>query len=672
MDKSGIVTGTISGKRFVTITFDDGLIEGARTAAEILDAFGLKATFYLVTGWVRPRQFPFIRDPWNRGRDHGSWSDWRVLQNRGHDIGSHTFSHLNASGRVLRNSPTLIGWELSHSFAQLRHNLGRAPSSISMPWNTTSDIQSNLSRLYRACRLGSEIFETNDLAGISWHQLHSWAPRREASAEEITNRIRTTPNGHWLILQFHSLDGEGYMPFPSDTFRSIVKGIAETPNLETLTVDEMVERFGKRRICIITSEHLAANPRVVKEADALSEAGNDVRVVACQWMDWAQREDARLRVSRKWRCEIIDYSRESDPELFWRSRFRHYIARQIARLAPLRRFVTKSAVGRVGPELIERAASEPADLFIGHNLTGLPVAVIVARRQGAEAGFDAEDFHSGMWLYETGPSVMDRLAALIEKRFLPDCTHLTAASPLIAAAYAREYSIEIPPTILNVFPLSDRPRKFRSTDAESPLTLYWFSQTIGARRGLEEIVYAIGISGSKHIELHLRGTWQAGYEEKLRSVAREAGLHDSQLVWHEFAPPEEMVRLATEFDIGLALEQPISENRDICLTNKIFTYLLGGNAIIATATHGQREVMDTIPGVGLCYEPGNVDRVAETLRVWRNDRASLEMARRKAWQYGEEKYNWEIEKQKLFQAFDKAGIQNSSSFEGERTCVLSW
>ena len=79
--------GLSDRERFVTITFDDGLINGAHKAVSVLDEFGLHATFYLVTGWIRPRKVPWIRDRWNRGLDHGNWRDWINIKNRGHDIG---------------------------------------------------------------------------------------------------------------------------------------------------------------------------------------------------------------------------------------------------------------------------------------------------------------------------------------------------------------------------------------------------------------------------------------------------------------------------------------------------------------------------------------------------------------------------------------------------------
>ena len=667
-ENSSQMSLSVQPNRFVTITFDDGLINGARKAVQILDEFKLNATFYVVTGWIRPRQVPWIRDRWNRGLDHGNWRDWNEIKNCGHDIGSHTVTHLNAGGKLSRYLPIILRWELSHSYSQLRYHLGRAPTSISMPWNTPAEqLEPVVRRTYQACRLGSGKWQTNDLATLNWHRLHSWAPNPNIGAEEIVERCRATPPGHWLILQFHSLDGEGYMPLTTSTFREVLRGITATPDLHHLTVDEMIRpvhppgglarRSAPRpqpRICLITSEQLSTNPRIVKEADALSGAGYDVRVVSCQWMDWPRQEDKKLVASRSWRSQITDYTREFSPGLFWFSRIRHNLARRF--FAPL--FASEKmmvhAIGRVIPEMVEMATSEPADLFVGHNLAGLPAAVLAARKWGVQAAFDAEDLHSAMWHYQTGPLSIDRLAEDTERRFLPHCSYVTAAAPLIAEGYATRYGIRLPQTILNMFPLADRPQEFRPPDPRAPLKLYWFSQTIGARRGLEDIIRAIGLCGSPNVELHLRGRWQAGYEDKLSAFAREIGLREDQMTWHRVASPDDMIRLSAKYDVGLALEQPVSENRDICLTNKIFTYLLAGNAIVATATRGQKQLMNEIPEAGLCYEIGHIETLATQLREWERDRDSLERARRRAWKFGEEVYNWDREQAKLIAIVQRA------------------
>lgn len=412
-----------------------------------------------------------------------------------------------------------------------------------------------------------------------------------------------------------------------------------------------------RHICIVTSSHVSRNPRVVREADALVDAGYDVRVVACQWMKQAKQADEQLLASRRWECHFVDYSRSEGAALFWWSRFRHYFARRLLALSHVEAAL-QLAIDRVVPEIISAALLKPANLFIGHNLGGLVAAVSSASRIGCRVGFDAEDFHSKMWLSQTGPSFMDRLAALIEERFLPHCNYLTAASPLIAEGYSRQYSIKLPETILNVFPLSSRPMEFRRTDTAAPLTLYWFSQTIGARRGLEDVIEAMGRSRSATMELHLRGDWQVGYEEELRAFAGTVGLNQQQIIWHTIASPEEMVRLACEYDVSLALEQPVSENRDICLTNKIFAYLLAGNAIVATATRGQKELLREIKGAAFYYEPGDVDALARQLQAWERDRSSLEHSRRCAWRFGSDKFNWDIEKKKFVSIVKKALSQS--------------
>jgi glycosyltransferase involved in cell wall biosynthesis len=370
-------------------------------------------------------------------------------------------------------------------------------------------------------------------------------------------------------------------------------------------------------------------------------------------MDWARKEDAKLLAKRRWRARLIDYSRKFAPTLFWWSRIRHNLAQRIWPLISTPRIIL-SAAGRVAPELVRIAAKQKADLFVGHNLAGLPAAVIAAERNGACAGFDAEDLHSAMWLSETGPTLVDRLAEHVERRFIPQCDYVTAASPLIAKGYTDRYRLKLNETILNVFPLTSRPNQFRVHNPASPLTLYWFSQVIGADRGLEEVVQAVGICGSRNIELHLRGQWQPGYENKLRALVRQVGLQPDQLIWHPIGPPEEIVRLAAEYDVGLALEQPISENRDICLTNKIFVYLLAGNAIIGTATRAQKPLIENLNGAGVSYVAGNVEELAGYLRRLEQDRDALEQARRKAWQFGGEYYNWDIEKEKLLDTVGKS------------------
>jgi glycosyltransferase involved in cell wall biosynthesis len=186
--------------------------------------------------------------------------------------------------------------------------------------------------------------------------------------------------------------------------------------------------------------------------------------------------------------------------------------------------------------------------------------------------------------------------------------------------------------------------------------LYWFSQSVGPERGLEDVVRAMGRSGRPDLQLHVRGSCDESYRRTLLRLTLDAGLARAAVVFHEPAAADEMIRLAAVCDVGLALEQPSTVNRDICLTNKIFTYLLAGNAIVATATKGQRPLMEQITGAGFCFEPvepGDVEALAQRLRTWCERRDSLVDARLQAWDWGTRRFNWECERQKFIAVVEK-------------------
>lgn len=145
----------------------------------------------------------------------------------------------------------------------------------------------------------------------------------------------------------------------------------------------------------------------------------------------------------------------------------------------------------------------------------------------------------------------------------------------------------------------------------------------------------------------MRGRWQAGYESQLRQLAGAAGLAPAQLVAHEPAHPSEMVREAAHYDIGLALEPPINVNNDILLSNKIFTYLLAGTAVVATRTRGQVRLLPDLGCAAVSCAPEDPASFAEAIAPWLRDRGALERARQAAWRLGEERFNWDCE-QRVF------------------------
>jgi glycosyltransferase involved in cell wall biosynthesis len=406
------------------------------------------------------------------------------------------------------------------------------------------------------------------------------------------------------------------------------------------------------RICLITPGQPSTDPRLVKEADALHEAGHEVRVLCSHYVSWADEADKVLLASRPWQCTYVGGRPRSVSSTYYWTRARHALAQRALKLLPASSFLERCVLDRVAPELEAAALSTPADLYIAHYAGALPAAALAARRYGAMLGFDAEDLEFGSWHLHKGPSDYDLAVERIQACYLPECDYITASSAGIAEACAARYQLPLPATILNVFPLTYRPSKFRATAADGPLTVYWFSQTIGLDRGLPDAVRALGLLRGHRIELHIRGELRENTRRELFALAALAGVDSSQIVLHALALPEEIVRSSAQYDIGLALEQPVTESRKICLTNKIFTYLLAGNAVAATATPGQRSLMAGITGAGFCCPPGDAQALARGLLAWYQDRKALDRARRQAWDWGTREFNWELEKQKFLMVAD--------------------
>jgi glycosyltransferase involved in cell wall biosynthesis len=78
--------------------------------------------------------------------------------------------------------------------------------------------------------------------------------------------------------------------------------------------------------------------------------------------------------------------------------------------------------------------------------------------------------------------------------------------------------------------------------------------------------------------------------------------------------PTEVVRRCARHDIGLALESPSTINHDLCVSNKIFTYLLAGIPAVATDTKGQRRLCRAFPTATRLVPPADPAALAQAVR----------------------------------------------------------
>ncbi len=415
------------------------------------------------------------------------------------------------------------------------------------------------------------------------------------------------------------------------------------------------------KIALVTGASLSHNPRAVKEADALSAAGHDVVVIGSRADETQWKYDRGLTEKRNWRFVYADYlpsgARSRTNRFVYR--LQHKISRLIYRHLG---YVTPHLYGYGVSKLRKLARDANADLTIGHNEIGL---YVVSRllESGRTVAFDFEDWHSEDFPPEARHSRPVEALKQLERAILNEASYCTAASEPMAAALHQTYGGKKPKPVHNVFPLDQacQPGNKRTSPAEKALSLVWFSQTLGPGRGLEDVFLALeGLETPVH--LHLLGQTSAGAQQWLSSQI-PTGWKDYVHVYGLVAPWE-LVPWVSQFDIGLAVDFPHCRNRDLTITNKIFTYLLAELAVIATGTSGHRQVFSTDPRIGELYSAGDIDSLRKILLSFMKDKQKLLQAQRHAALAASKRYNWDRESDNLLNVVE--GVFRTANSNGSR------
>lgn len=389
-----------------------------------------------------------------------------------------------------------------------------------------------------------------------------------------------------------------------------------------------------RHICLITPGHISSNPRLIKEGKALSDNGYEVSIIAGQNIIKLREFDKKIvDENPNWHFIPIDHTNTSFLKKLKRAKIslRHRIGKFLwfkLKKKPV------AALARIMPEQLRVAKRVNADLYIAHNLAALPVAALASKHNHKAYAFDAEDYHRG----ESEDPKHQQLVKCIEDHFLPSTSYCTSASPLIAYAYQKHYPDKEFICVNNVFPLKYL-QPFKQLP-KSPLRLFWFSQTVGLNRGIQDVLQALNYLKDIPIELTLVGSASVSVKKVFKEMII-GRLH--KLNFLEQVTEDELFELASQHHIGLALERMTPLNRQICLTNKIFSYILAGNVVIASDTPAQATFFKVYPGIGRLYKIGDYKKIAAIIRNWYNNFDKLIQARSRAHELAGSQINWEQE-----------------------------
>jgi glycosyltransferase involved in cell wall biosynthesis len=392
------------------------------------------------------------------------------------------------------------------------------------------------------------------------------------------------------------------------------------------------------RICLVSPHHPANNPRLVREANALSAAGHDVVAVMPRFdRRWASLEST-VTADGHWQLKTVDFLDGPTSSLRWIiARGVRRICELISRVLPLRWIAWRSTV--YGYSALEKVATATrADLYIAHAHPALPIAMSAAKANGARVAFDAED------LLADAPNEPHHVHGKSEALFLKRCVYVSTMSEVASEFLVEKHSLPQPLLVLhNVFPLSARAGLLSPNEREAKTipSIYWFGQTIGRASCADQVIKAMPQVAVK-FKLCLRGNAQGSYVDELQVLAESLGCLE-QLVILPVANPNELVALAAEHDVLLGTQPRTEPYTQLAIGNKIMAGMMAGLALLMTDTPAHQSVLAMAMGTGGVFPDKGIDRLVEILNTWFGDPVMLLGMQRRSWESASDRFNWDFE-----------------------------
>lgn len=392
-----------------------------------------------------------------------------------------------------------------------------------------------------------------------------------------------------------------------------------------------------KKVCIFTDQHLSTNPRVWKEADALASEGYEVSIVTIATSAEKRKEDQTILSNIDSSIRYIESYSTITGEVPIVKKLKYKMYTLAAVLLKKVGIETIYLLAKNPGEIYIKALQEQADLYIGHVDCSLYVGKKLIQA-GKRVAFDFEDWYSHDYINSRRPV---ELLKSLERYAMLHSKYIACPSHAMAEALQRYYnSSQRPAVIYNTFP-EDRPVS-AVCNTQDIVSLVWFSQTVGAGRGLEEFISSLH-SVNTPVKLVLIGDCKQDYAQELNKIFPSDMGHKLELI-----PPvshNELHVLLGRYDIGLALERIYPKSRNKTVTNKILQYLQAGIKVLATDTEGQREVATQLPGYITLLDASDNSGWGEGLTTLIEKKADKQAL---VPQYNAV-FSWTIQKQKILQ-----------------------
>lgn len=407
------------------------------------------------------------------------------------------------------------------------------------------------------------------------------------------------------------------------------------------------------RVCMLVTTDITNDPRVMKEATALAQAGYTVQVIGICGVGakpaievfadvrmlrldlWHMRFSRWLKARRGRAVSETIFNttlQKAQPKINWRG----WLIQWLYQLHFVVHILTLLWV------YFFAAKRQQADVYHAHDVDTLLPALLVGWWHQKPVIYDAHEY----WYNELHSQILSNsLIRWIERVGTPRCTHVFTVNRSIANWMAKHYLIAVPTVLMNV-PANVPLQLPAPIAAQQPIELLYHGGYF-LHRGLESLIAAMALVKTP-VHLTLRG--DGAIESALRAQVEALGLQ-TKVTFSQPVLMRQLCQAALASHIGI---MPYTKQvAEYALPNKVFEYMAAGLAILTNNLPEIAAIVDQHQ-IGAIYNFDDPTVIAQAIDELASDRIRLEQYRQRAWQVYYEYYTWKKHQQVLLDVY--AGI----------------
>ena len=469
----------------------------------------------------------------------------------------------------------------------------------------------------------------------------------------------------------------------------------------------MSDRDPRRlRVAMYVANDASRDTRVLREADALADAGHDVVLVALlsdgSPQPTEERRPSGVRLVRIPRGASLARWRTVQQRTCYPWRARGTLARGVAvdlRSGPsgwlragAKTLAAVVALPWVGYRLVgygllgdrlpglrrwgqvdfvmtwrrsvfpwAEAAAEVArgaDVHHGHDLSGLVAAVAAAQGTPALVVYDSHELYLESGQHARQGAFARRWLRSLERRLARRAAALVTVNRSLEQILRRDLGItrsvvvhNAPPRWTPPEPPPDLIRERLHLPPEARIALY--HGVLTPDRGLRQLADAILEPGMDDTHLVFLGYGRLRDElaERAAAPASRGRIHLLDAV-----PPDELAVWVASADVGVMPNQPVNANQRLSTPNKLFESMAVGLPIVSSDFPERRRIIldDPAGRLGVLCDPTKPEAIAAAIRSIVDlplaERAAL---RSRILQAAHERWNWETESARLVALYEE-------------------